>query len=144
MDFNGDITSCYHMFAGCTHLTLIDLSNFNTSKITDMSYMFGSCQKIVSLDLSNFDTSAVTNMERMFSGCLKLTSLTLEPRTTTYTGITTSMFNSITTTGVLKIPAGTKDYWANVIAVLPSTWTVEVEGEEECEHYCKLDEYDLL
>jgi hypothetical protein len=35
------------------------------------------------------------------------------------------MFKNITTTGVLKIPAGTKDYWANVIAVLPSTWTVE-------------------
>ena len=37
-----------------------------------MRYMFFSCSSLTSLDLSNFDTSNVTNMQEMFSGCSKL------------------------------------------------------------------------
>jgi hypothetical protein len=75
--------------------------------------------------------SGVTNISYMFYYCQKLTSLILGPITTKFTGNTSNAFTGIYTTGVLKIPAGTKDYWANIIAVLPSTWTIEVEGEEE-------------
>ena len=47
----------------------LDLSNFNTSNVTNMIYMFlGS--KITSLDLSNFDTSNVTDMYYMFKDSL--------------------------------------------------------------------------
>ena len=45
----------------------LDLSNFNTSKVTDMSGMFDALSSLTSLDLSNFDTSKVTNMRYMFS-----------------------------------------------------------------------------
>lgn len=37
-----------------------------------MSYMFSGCNKLTSLDLSNWDTSKVTNTNRMFSGCSAL------------------------------------------------------------------------
>ena len=47
-------------------LTSLNLSSFNTSKVTDMSYMFYDMRNLTSLDLSNFDTSKVTNMNSMF------------------------------------------------------------------------------
>ena len=44
----------------------IDLSNFDTSNVTDMYSMF-SDSSATTLDLSSFDTSRVTNMIFMFS-----------------------------------------------------------------------------
>ncbi len=58
-------------------LANLDLTNFNTSSVTDMSYMFYYCSSLTSLDVSNFDTSNVTNMFRMFYYCSSLTSLDL-------------------------------------------------------------------
>ena len=45
--------NCYHMFYNCTFLTSLDVSNFNTSNVTNMSYMFQSCSKLTTLDLSS-------------------------------------------------------------------------------------------
>ena len=76
----GDVSrpsSCYYMFGDCAKLTSLDVSNFNTSKVTDMSYMFYDCTKLTSLDVSNFNTSKVTNMSYMFYDCTSLTSLDL-------------------------------------------------------------------
>ena len=70
-------TSCHRMFHGCKALTQLNLSNFNTSQITDMSSMFAGCEKLTELDLSNFDTHKVTNMSGMFDYCKKLTKLNL-------------------------------------------------------------------
>ena len=44
----------------------LDLSEFDTSEVTNMSEMFRCCEKLTSLDLSNFDTSKVTYMICMF------------------------------------------------------------------------------
>ena len=66
-----------YMFYNCSKLSLLNLSNFDTSKIRDMGKMFSHCSKLSSLDLSNFDTSKVTNMNSMFWGCWQLTSLNL-------------------------------------------------------------------
>ena len=63
------------MFAGCTNLTGIDLSNFDTENVKSMEKMFEGCSKLTSLDLSSFNTSNVKNMQGMFDGCTKLTSL---------------------------------------------------------------------
>ena len=63
------------MFYICSNLTTLDLSNFNTSKVTNMNYMFASCEKLTTLDLSNFNTSRVTNMGYMFNFCNKLIDL---------------------------------------------------------------------
>ena len=63
------------MFSGCYKLTSLDVSNFDTSNVTDMSGMFSGCQNLTSLDVSNFNTSKVTDMSSMFYSCLELTSL---------------------------------------------------------------------
>jgi surface protein len=44
-----------------------DLSNWNTSKVTNMSRMFDGAQSF-NQDISNWNTSKVTNMSRMFDG----------------------------------------------------------------------------
>ena len=71
------ITDMSGMFFGCKSLTSLDLSNFDTSAATDMRWMFYNCYLLASLDLSNFDTSKVANMYSMFNGCSSLTSLDL-------------------------------------------------------------------
>ena len=39
-----------------------------------MEYMFNECKSLEELDLSNFNTSKVTNMENMFNNCISLNS----------------------------------------------------------------------
>ena len=51
--------NCYHMFYNCASLTSLDVSNFNTSNVTNMSYMFQSCSKLTTLDLSSVTESSV-------------------------------------------------------------------------------------
>ena len=62
----------YGMFRNCSSLQSLDLSNFDTSNVTDMQYMFEKCSSLQSLYLSNFDLREVTEMGRMFSGCSNL------------------------------------------------------------------------
>ena len=66
-----------YMFVKCKALTSLNLSNFNTEKVTDMQGMFKECSDLTSLDLSNFNTEKVTDMRGMFWECSNLTSLNL-------------------------------------------------------------------
>lgn len=63
------------MFSGCSNLTNLDVSKFNTSKVTDMSSMFRECSGLTSINLNNFCTQNVTSMVRMFSKCYNLESI---------------------------------------------------------------------
>ena len=65
------------MFGGCSSLSSLDLSGFNTGNVTDMGLMFGGCSSLSSLDLSGFNTGNVTDMGLMFGGCSSLSSLDL-------------------------------------------------------------------
>ena len=69
------LTTCANMFYGCSGLTSLNLSNFDTSNVKDMRYVFRNCTALTSLDLSNFNTSNVTSMYGMFGYCTGLTSL---------------------------------------------------------------------
>ena len=71
------VTNMGRMFSGMSNLIALDLSNFDTSQVTDMRYMFSGMSNLIALDLSNFDTSMVTNMNAMFAGISKLTTLNL-------------------------------------------------------------------
>ena len=63
------------MFSDCYALTSLDVSKFNTAKVTDMHSMFHNCKSLTSLEVSNFKTDMVTGMGSMFYGCSALTSL---------------------------------------------------------------------
>ena len=80
------------MFLGCRNLTSLDVTNFNTEKVTDMSRMFQNCYDLTSLDVSNFNTSKVTDMCCMFVGCHKLTSLNVSKFNTTEVTDMSDMF----------------------------------------------------
>ena len=63
------------MFFNCKSLISLDLSNFDTSQVTNMQSMFYNGWSLASLDLSNFDTSQVANMDSMFMGCSPLRTI---------------------------------------------------------------------
>ena len=69
------VTNMWGMFCGCRSLTTLDLSGFDTSNVLDMSFMFDSCYSLTTLDLSNFNTSKVRNMSYMFYNCPRLTTI---------------------------------------------------------------------
>ena len=71
------VTNMQYMFSDMTKLTTLDLSNFDTSKVTDMKYMFNEMYSLTSLNLSSFNTSNVTDMSCMFAHMFRLTSLNL-------------------------------------------------------------------
>lgn len=58
----GIILDYNRMFSGCSSLTTLDLSNFDTSNVMYMSRMFSDCFRLTTLDVSHFDTSNVTSM----------------------------------------------------------------------------------
>ena len=63
------------MFKGCSSLTSLDVSKFDTQNVTNMSNMFDGCSSLTSLDLSNFKTQNVTNMGDMFYNCVNLATI---------------------------------------------------------------------
>ena len=70
---SSNVTDMYRMFNRCTKLKEIKgLNNLNTNKVTNMSALFQYCQEIENLNLSNFNTSQVIKMGGMFGGCKKL------------------------------------------------------------------------
>ena len=69
------VTNMSNMFNYCTGLASLNVSNFDTSKVTNMSEMFGGCSGLTSLDVSHFNTSKVTDMSRMFKGCASLRTI---------------------------------------------------------------------
>ena len=58
------------MFLNCSSLENLDISNFNTTNVTNMGSMFSGCSNLTKLDLGkNFNTENVQDMKWMFTGC---------------------------------------------------------------------------
>ena len=71
------VTNMGGMFLGVSNLATINLSNFDTSKVIDMGFMFYDMSNLTTINLSNFDTSKVTNMGSMFYNMSKITTFNL-------------------------------------------------------------------
>ena len=66
------------LFNQCNKLEYLDLSNFDTSNVTNTGFMFNECYKLkVIKGINNFDTSNVVYMIGMFQGCRELEYLDL-------------------------------------------------------------------
>lgn len=59
------MTTMNNMFRGQRHITTLDCSSFNTSNVTDMYSTFN-CAGVTRLHLQGWDTSKVTTMDNMF------------------------------------------------------------------------------
>ena len=63
------------LFAQCSNLVSVDLTEISTAGITSMQSMFYGCGKLTYLDLSGFDSSSVETMRLMFYNCKKLAEI---------------------------------------------------------------------
>ena len=91
--WDNNLDNCAYMFYGCSQITEIDLSNFNTSKIKYIDHMFGFCSSLTFLNLSNFNTSNIKIMDSLFEHCSSLTSLDLSNFNTSQVTSMRLMFN---------------------------------------------------
>lgn len=57
------------MFFRCKSLKELEISNWDTSKVTDMTNMFSWCTSLKKLDLSGWDIFNVKDMDYMFNNC---------------------------------------------------------------------------
>ena len=89
---NEDMNS---MFRNMSSLISLNLSNFDTSRVTNMSYMFFNTSSLTLLNLSNFDTSKVTNMDSIFRGMTNLTTIDLSNFDTSKVTDMSSMFSDM-------------------------------------------------
>ena len=129
----GNRSNMSSMFNNCQTLTSLDLSNFNTSKVTDMSSMFSNCRALTSLDLSNFNTSKVTKMNSMFSNCRALTSLDLSNFNTSNVTTMNYMFRAceaLTTVKVINCDSATQQKILTQLQtdIKTKTWTLGEDG----------------
>jgi len=58
------------MFDGCSLLTSIDVSKFNTDNVKEIDYMFYGCSQLISINVSNFNTDNIKEMEFSFMDVL--------------------------------------------------------------------------
>ena len=98
------VTQMSGMFSGMSSLTSLDLSNFDTSAATSMRVMFSDMSSLTSLDLSSFNTSNVTDMEGMFYNVSSLTSLDLSNLDTSKVEDMVGMFRGMSSLTSLKLP----------------------------------------
>ena len=65
------------MFYGCYRLTTLDLSNFDTSKVTNMGRMFWACLNLTTIK-GVIDMKSCTDYGNMFNMCSKLTGVKIK------------------------------------------------------------------
>ena len=87
------------MFYYCISLEYLDISNFDTSKVTNFFEMFYGCSNLKSINLSNFNTSNAKNMVGMFMSCISLEYLDISNFDTTQVTKFQSIFDN---TNILK------------------------------------------
>ena len=97
------VTTMYDMFAYMSKLTTLNLSHFDTSKVTNMNNMFYHMPALTTINLSSFDTSNVTDMSGMFSSMSKLTTLNLSHFDTSKVTDMGFMFSSMSKLTTLNI-----------------------------------------
>ena len=90
--FNEVLTSLKEMFKELNNIILIDLSNLDTSKVTNMDSVFTKCYNLENIIFGNINTSLVNNMNELFYFCSKLTSIDLSHFDTSKVTTMSSMF----------------------------------------------------
>ena len=66
-----------YMFGDCSKLTTLDISNLDTSKVTDMSYMFEDCNVLTTIK-GVIDMKSCILYDHMFDGCDNLTGVKIK------------------------------------------------------------------
>ena len=72
-----DVTKMSYMFEDCYELTMLDLRDWNVSKVEFMTGMFKSCYKLENINVTGWDLSSVKSVYTMFANCEALSSIDL-------------------------------------------------------------------
>ena len=119
---SSQVTDMSNMFRACSSLKSIDFSNIDTKSVTDFGYMFYECGSLISLDLRNFDTSSAKAMNQMFFVCANLKTLDL------------SIFNTSLVTNMAQMFYGC---FALISLELVNFNTSSVTTMNQMFYYCK-------
>ena len=125
------VTNMYAMFNGMSNLTTLNLSNFDTSKVTKMWTMFTDMSSLTSLNLSSFNTSQVTDMSWMFKGMSNLTTLNLSNFDTSNVTNMHAMFNvmsNLTTLNLSNFNTSNVTDMSYMFAVMPKLATLNLSN----------------
>ena len=125
------VTNMSFIFSGMSHLTTLDLSNFDTFQVTNMNNMFSGMSNLTTLNLSNFDTSQVTNMSNMFYNMSSLTTLDLSNFDTSKVTNMERMFNNmtnLTTLNLSNFDTSQVTNMSNMFAVTPKLTTLDLSS----------------
>ena len=86
------VTYMRNMFYNCTSLTNLDVSGFNTTKVTNFDSMFYGCSNLNEIDVSGFNTSSATAINHMFYNCSKVKILDVSSFKTSKVKYMSNMF----------------------------------------------------
>lgn len=120
-----NITNMGYMFSGIKATTIAGLEKFNTSNVTDMQSMFYA-STISTLDLRNFDTSKVTVMSNMFNGS-KATSINLSSFDTSNVTLMMSMFAGIQATKIEGLEKFNTSKVTNMMSMFSNSQLTELD-----------------
>ncbi|MCM1156717.1 MAG: BspA family leucine-rich repeat surface protein [Roseburia sp.] len=134
------ITNMQSMFAACSGLTSIDASGWNTSSVTNMHGMFDQCSGLTSIDVSGWDTSSVTEMSGMFYKCSSLTSIDVSGWNTSSVTDMSSMFegcSSLTSIDMSGWDTNNESYMDSMFEGCSSLKTIKLPKNLQKE-FCKI------
>ena len=97
------VTDMNSMFKNCLSLKNLDISSFKTLNVNNMDYLFSGCNSLETLNLSSFDTSNATSMMKLFYGCFSLVSLDLSNFNTSKVKNMMQLFDSCTSIKFLNL-----------------------------------------
>ena len=75
--WENNLYSTENMFEGCSNITEIYLSNFNSSLVNNTKNMFYGCSSLITLDISNFNLSRIGEVKEILSEFYNLEYLNL-------------------------------------------------------------------
>lgn len=104
------VTIFYETFRNCTNVLNFNINHFNVSNVTTMYGMFQNCQ-FASLNLSNWVTSQLTDTQNMFRGCTALTHLDIRNFDFTKVTIYINMFYNVPTDCEIIVKDDTAKTW---------------------------------
>ena len=70
-----NVTNMAGMFSGCSKLESVIFGTYDTQKNTNIQYMFQNCYKLINVDWGGINTSNVTTANGVFYNCRELTSI---------------------------------------------------------------------
>ena len=123
------------MFARCTGLTRINVSNFDTSSVRNMDEMFRDCSALEEIvGLETLDLSHAERMSDMFCGCSALRNIELGDCNVPDRCFNYGAFKGCSSLESWRIPASwpTRPDWKNTLpeptAPCGKWWAVEAQA----------------